>query len=172
MNNIKSFEEFIDNKFNKKSNTNNTKDLKDLIQSFDINTIPMSVLDKAYVDYEPFFDRISIYSIDEDYTYENTTNNKSEVKSVCSVVKYMNRIMKSSNCLFSVQNDNDVDFVEAKMLLKKCPDYITMELALMIPDVKENSDIIIAEMDKNGYFLSRKRIIKDKKYQYFGKLLI
>lgn len=168
MNNIKSFEEFIDNKFNKKSNTNNTKDLKDLIQSFDINTIPMSILDKAYVDYEQFFDVVDVYSVDEDYIYEDNTNKNVEVKSVHDVVEYLDRMMKPSNCLFFIQNTNGIDFINSIIRLDKYPDFIAMEIVLipsilMTPSVKENVDIITKEMDESGYFPSRKTIQRDSK---------
>ena len=37
---------------------------------FDFNNIPMSELDKAYIDYEPLYDTVDWYSVDEDYLYE------------------------------------------------------------------------------------------------------
>ena len=37
---------------------------------FDFNNIPMSELDKAYIDYEPLYDTVDLYSVDEDYLYE------------------------------------------------------------------------------------------------------
>ena len=33
---------------------------------FDFNNIPMSELDKAYIDYEPLYDTVDLYSVDED----------------------------------------------------------------------------------------------------------
>ena len=46
---------------------------------FDFNNIPMSELDKAYIDYEPLYDTVDLFSVDEDYIYEekekkNNTN--------------------------------------------------------------------------------------------------
>ena len=42
---------------------------------FDINNIPMPELDKAYIDYEPLYDTVDLYSVDEDYLYEEKKNN-------------------------------------------------------------------------------------------------
>ena len=41
---------------------------------FDFNKIPMSELDKAYIDYEPLYDTVDWYSVDEDYLYEERKN--------------------------------------------------------------------------------------------------
>ena len=36
------------------------------IDIFDFNNIPMSELDKAYIDYEPLYDTVDLFSVDED----------------------------------------------------------------------------------------------------------
>ena len=36
---------------------------------FDIDNIPMSELDKAYIDYEPLYDTMDWFSVDEDESY-------------------------------------------------------------------------------------------------------
>ena len=41
---------------------------------FDFNNIPMTELDKAYIDYEPLYDTVDLYSVDEDYLYEEKKN--------------------------------------------------------------------------------------------------
>ena len=41
---------------------------------FDFNNIPMTELDKAYIDYEPLYDTVDWYSVDEDYLYEEKKN--------------------------------------------------------------------------------------------------
>ena len=33
---------------------------------FDFDNIPMSQLDKAYIDYEPLYDTVDLFSVDED----------------------------------------------------------------------------------------------------------
>lgn len=33
---------------------------------FDFDNIPMSELDKAYIDYEPLYDTVDLFSVDED----------------------------------------------------------------------------------------------------------
>lgn len=44
----------------------------DKLDIFDFNNIPMSELDKAYIDYEPLYDTVDWYSVDEDYLYEES----------------------------------------------------------------------------------------------------
>ena len=41
---------------------------------FDFDNIPMSELDKAYIDYEPLYDTVDLFSVDEDYLYEEREN--------------------------------------------------------------------------------------------------
>ena len=41
---------------------------------FDFDNIPMSELDKAYIDYEPLYDTVDWFSLDEDYLYEEREN--------------------------------------------------------------------------------------------------
>ena len=38
----------------------------DELDIFDFNNIPMSELDKAYIDYEPLYDTVDWFSVDED----------------------------------------------------------------------------------------------------------
>ena len=47
-----------------------TKKEVEKLDIFDFNNIPMSELDKAYIDYEPLYDTVDLYSVDEDYLYE------------------------------------------------------------------------------------------------------
>ena len=49
------------------------KEVKEL-DIFEFNNIPMSELDKAYIDYEPLYDTVDLYSVDEDYLYEEKKN--------------------------------------------------------------------------------------------------
>ena len=37
----------------------------DELDIFDFNNIPMSELDKAYIDYEPLYDTVDWFSVDE-----------------------------------------------------------------------------------------------------------
>ena len=41
---------------------------------FDFDNIPMSELDKAYIDYEPLYDTVDWFSLDEDYLHEEREN--------------------------------------------------------------------------------------------------
>ena len=42
------------------------KEVKEL-DIFEFNNIPMSELDKEYIDYEPLYDTVDLFSVDEDY---------------------------------------------------------------------------------------------------------
>ena len=57
MNHLEKFEDFK----NKKEN--------EVLDIFDIDNIPMSELDKAYIDYEPLYDTMDWFSVDEDESY-------------------------------------------------------------------------------------------------------
>ncbi len=60
---------------------------------FDFNNIPMSELDKAYIDYEPLYDTVDWYSVDEDNLYEERKNNTTGIQSAVDVVsRAMNQL--------------------------------------------------------------------------------
>ena len=51
----------------------NEKEVNEL-DIFDFDNIPMSELDKAYIDYEPLYDTVDWFSLDEDSLYEEREN--------------------------------------------------------------------------------------------------
>ena len=57
MNHLEKFEDF------------KTKKEIEELDIFDIDNIPMSELDKAYIDYEPLYDTMDWFSVDEDESY-------------------------------------------------------------------------------------------------------
>lgn len=57
MNHLEKFEDF------------KTKKEIEELDIFDFNNIPKSELDKAYIDYEPLYDNIDWFSVDEDKSY-------------------------------------------------------------------------------------------------------
>lgn len=57
MNHLEKFEDF------------KTKKEIEELDIFDIDNIPMSELDKAYIDYEPLYDNIDWFSVDDDESY-------------------------------------------------------------------------------------------------------
>ena len=57
MNHLEKFEDF------------KTKKKIEELDIFDIDNIPMSELDKAYIDYEPLYDTMDWFSVDEDESY-------------------------------------------------------------------------------------------------------
>ena len=59
MNHLEKFEDF------------KTKKEIEELNIFDIDNIPMSELDKAYIDYEPLYDNIDWFSVDDDDVYDD-----------------------------------------------------------------------------------------------------
>ena len=57
MNHLEKFEDF------------KTKKEIEELDIFDIDNIPMSELDKAYIDYEPLYDTVDWFSVDDDKSY-------------------------------------------------------------------------------------------------------
>ena len=51
-----------------------TKKEVEELDIFDFDNIPMSELDKAYIDYEPLYDTVDWFSLDEDRLYEERGN--------------------------------------------------------------------------------------------------
>ena len=59
MNHLEKFEDF------------KTKKEIEELDIFDIDNIPMSELDKAYIDYEPLYDTVDWFSVDNDEVYDD-----------------------------------------------------------------------------------------------------
>ena len=60
----------------KKFSEFNTSKEINILDIFDIDNIPTSELKKAYIDYEPLYDTVDLYSLDEDYVYEEKEHEK------------------------------------------------------------------------------------------------
>lgn len=137
------------------------KELKEL-DIFDFDNIPLSELDKAYIDYEPLYDTVDLFSLDEDYVYEEKERNTEETQSAVDVVNHAMSQLKMLDFQIKTKSPNGVDYIEAKRLLDDYPDYLTMKMAMLIPDLKKNVDIITSFMDENGYFEAKGATYKDK----------
>ena len=61
-----------------------------------------------------------------------------------------------------VKSPNGVEFIEVERLMEDYPDYLTMEMIMLIPVIKKNVEIITEFMDENGYYEAKKAIRKDK----------
>ena len=134
----------------------------DELDIFDFNNIPMSELDKAYIDYEPLYDTVDWFSVDEDYLYEERKNNTNGIQSAVDVVRRAMNQLKMSEFQIKVKSPNGVEFIEVKRLMEDYPDFLTMNTAMLIPDIKKNVEIITEFMDENGYYGAKKTIYKDK----------
>ena len=139
----------------------NIKEAKKL-DIFDFNNIPMTELDKAYIDYDPLYDTVDLYSVDEDYLYEEKKNNTNEIQSAIDVVSRAMNQLKMSEFQIKVKSPNGVDYIEVKRLMEDYPDFLTMSTAMLVPDIKKNVEIITEFMDENGYYEAKKTIYKDK----------
>lgn len=139
----------------------NIKEAKKL-DIFDFNNIPMTELDKAYIDYDPLYDTVDLYSVDEDYLYEEKKNNTNGIQSAIDVVSRAMNQLKMSEFQIKVKSPNGVDYIEVKRLMEDYPDFLTMSTAMLVPDIKKNVEIITEFMDENGYYEAKKTIYKDK----------
>lgn len=137
------------------------KEVKEL-DIFDFNNIPMSELDKAYIDYEPLYDTVDLFSVDEVYLYEEKKNNTNGIQSAIDVVSRAMNQLKMSEFQIKVKIPNGVDYIEVKRLMEDYPDFLTMNTAMLIPDIKKNVEIITEFMDENGYYVAKKTTHKDK----------
>ena len=129
---------------------------------FNFNNIPMMELDKAYIDYGPLYDTLDLYAVDEDYVYEEKENDNNVIQSAIDVVSRAMNQLKMSEFQIKVKSPNGVDYIEVKKLMEEYPDFLTMSMAMLIPDIKKNVEIITEFMDNNGYYESKKTIYKDK----------
>ncbi len=137
------------------------KEVKEL-DIFDFDNIPMSELDKAYIDYEPLYDTVDLYSLDEDYIYEERKNNTNGIQSAVDVVSRAMNQLKILEFQIKVNSPNGVEYIEVKRLMEDYPDFLTMSTAMLVPDIKKNVEIITEFMDDNGYYGAKKTIYKDK----------
>ena len=129
---------------------------------FDFNNIPMSELDKAYIDYEPLYDTVDWYSVDEDYLYEERKINTTGIQSAVDVVSRAMNQLKMSEFQIKAKSPNGVEYIEVKRLMEDYPDFLTMSTAMLVPDIKKNVEIITEFMDDNGYYEAKKTIYKDR----------
>ena len=137
------------------------KEVKEL-DIFDFDNIPMSELDKAYIDYEPLYDTVDLFSVDEDYLYEERKNNTNGIQSAVDVVSRAMNQLKILEFQIKVNSPNGVEYIEVKRLMEDYPDFLTMSTAMLVPDIKKNVEIITEFMDDNGYYGAKKTIYKDK----------
>ena len=129
---------------------------------FDFDNIPMSELDKAYIDYEPLYDTVDWFSLDEDYLYEEKKNNTNIIQSAVDVVSRAMNQLKMSEFQIKVKSPNGVEYIEVERLMEDYPDYLTMEMIMLIPVIKKNVEIITDFMDEKGYYVAKKATYKDK----------
>lgn len=137
------------------------KEVKEL-DIFDFDNIPMSELDKAYIDYEPLYDTVDLYSLDDDYIYEERKNNTNGIQSAVDVVSRAMNQLKILEFQIKVNSPNGIEYIEVKRLMEDYPDFLTMSTAMLVPDIKKNVEIITEFMDDNGYYGAKKTIYKDK----------
>ena len=147
---VKKFKEFLKNKE------------INILDLFDIDNIPMSELDKAYIDYEPLYDTVDWFSVDEDYLYEERKNNTTGIQSAIDVVSRAMNQLKMSEFQIKAKSPNGIEYIEVKRLMEDYPDFLTMSTAMLVPDIKKNVEIITEFMDDDGYYEAKKTIYKDR----------
>ena len=133
---------------------------------FDFDNIPMSELDKAYIDYEPLYDTVDWFSLDEDYLYEERKNNTTGIQSAVDVVSRAMNQLKMSEFQIKAKKPNGVEYIEVKRLMEDYPDFLTMSTAMLVPVIKKNVEIITEFMDDNGYYEVKKTIYRTDVAEY------
>lgn len=134
----------------------------------DINDIPMAMLDKCYLDYENLYDDTNFFFLDEEYIVEIEDSNDSSYSSAMDVIEHLQTQYDLSDFQCRVLHPNGVDFVDIKTEL---PDYLIASQVYLIPKINNNYNIIVEFLRKNGYFLSKRGIQRDKKHRLWFELV-
>ena len=143
-----------------------TKKEVEELDIFDFDNIPMSELDKAYIGYEPLYDTVDWFSLDEDYLYEERKNNTTGIQSAVDVVSRAMNQLKMSEFQIKAKKPNGVEYIEVKRLMEDYPDFLTMSTAMLVPVIKKNVEIITEFMDDNGYYEVKKTIYRTDVAEY------
>lgn len=128
---------------------------------FDIDKIPILLLDKSYFDYEEYYETFDIHSLSESNIYENE-----KIDVIYSSHDIINDLMNTYNIStfqIKTKNTNSVDYIEAKMALDELPNYISLRESLLIPDINDNTNIITEFLDDHGYYLANSKVSTDKR---------
>ncbi|MBR3797395.1 MAG: hypothetical protein IKK36_00580 [Bacteroidales bacterium] len=130
---------------------------------FDISLILISELDKVYIDYEPLCDTPDLFSLDENYIYEEQWHSSDEVQSVCDVADRLTNLLKLKVFQLRVRLPEKDEFIPAWKWANKYPDYLTSEIAVLVPDISNNCRIVTKLMDESGYKFTRRTTCEDEK---------
>ena len=109
---------------------------------FDFNNIPMSELDKAYIDYEPLYDTVDWYSVDEDNLYEERKNNTTGIQSAVDVVSRAINQLKMSEFQIKAKSPNGVEYIEV--------DGQRVDAAVIPVDMIKDGTNIVAYMGRDA----------------------
>lgn len=130
---------------------------------FNISLILISELDKVYIDYEPLCDTPDLFSLDEDYIYEEQWHSSDEVQSVCDVADRLTNLLKLKVFQLQVRLPEKDEFIPAWKWANKYPDYLTSEIAVLVPDISNNCRLMTKLMDESGYKFARMTACEDEK---------
>jgi len=129
----------------------------------DISLILISELDKVYIDYAPLCDTPDLFSLDEDYIYEEQWHGSDEVQSVCDVVDRLTNLLKLKVFQLQVRMPEKDEYIPAWKWANKYPDYLTSEIAVLVPDISNNCRLMTKQMDESGYKFARRTTCEDEK---------
>lgn len=152
---MKNINEYI--KENKQSKIYNI--FQQYFDNFDFDTIPDSERNKDAEDYEDIAKSIhmaSEASLDEDIIVENNNN---EVHSILRTIEDLKYKYNMQDYQFRVYNPFEVQIVTVDNI----PNYLQSNNSVLLQYVLNNVDIIKQEMKKNGYYVVREEVHKDKK---------
>jgi len=127
----------------------------DISELFNIDDIPLSLLNKVYIDYEPLYDdMIDIHYLEESVVYESY-NNGSNIFTTTDIINKIKDTYQLDDFQFKIANTNGVDFISVKKFFAEIPEYFSLKTVMLIPDINKNRYIIEQFMDDHGYFLAQ-----------------
>lgn len=140
------------------------------LDNFDINSIPISVLDSAYRDIEDEFEftnrNCREWVLEEGYGVNESIQDEN-IESTKEIINRLITIYKFDEKLFKAFSPHKVQIVEVKDL----PVFMETVASVVVANICNNIDIIDKEMKLGGYYRSRCAIFEDDKGRSWANLV-
>lgn len=132
------------------------------LSSFDINSIPLELRRKAYVDYEDMFNfynrNCRDYLLDEHFEYNfNESIQSRNVVETRKLVKRLQEEFSAYGFQFRAYSPHNVQIVE----VDKIPNYRTQTTGMLVSVIRNNVKIIDEEFKLSGYYKIREKSYTD-----------
>lgn len=140
----------------------------DLMDKFDVNTIPLYIRKKCYKSFADIFNarnddflcEITIYQLTESIEDKNVSSAKSTIENLIKVYGF-------DESMFRICSPNNVSFID----VRDVPVYLEAKTFIIVPDLNNNVEIIEKEMNANGYYKIRESIQKDNQSMRWMRLI-